>query len=90
MSKILLILGSGPNIGSHLVKAFSQKGYKVAVASRSAPKNDDGSDLHIPIDLAQPETVPAVFQTVREKLGGEPGVVVYNGECMYFYFRGFE
>ena len=78
-SKILLILGAGPNIGSHVAKAFSSKGYKVASASRSPPKSDDGSDLHVPVDLSQPENVAGVFETVRKELNGEVGIVVYNG-----------
>lgn len=75
---VLLILGAGPNIGSHLAKAFSQKGYKVASASRSPPKVDDGSDLHITLDLTKPDTVPGVFEKARKELGGEVGAVVYN------------
>ena len=78
MSKILLILGAGPNIGSHLAKSFSSKGYKVATASRSTPKIDDGADLHVTVDLAKPETIPGVFEKVKKELGGEIGLVVYN------------
>jgi NAD(P)-dependent dehydrogenase (short-subunit alcohol dehydrogenase family) len=81
MSKILLILGAGPNIGASLAKAFASRGYKVATASRSPSKGDDGADLHVTVDLAKPETVPGVFERVRSELGGEVGVVVYNGEC---------
>ncbi|KAJ9611739.1 hypothetical protein H2200_004923 [Cladophialophora chaetospira] len=78
MSKILLILGAGPNIGSHVAKAFSSAGYKVAIASRTAPRPADGSDLHISVDLEKPDTVPAVFDKVRKEFGREPSVVVYN------------
>lgn len=35
---VILILGSGPNIGQHLAQAFAAKGYKVALASRSIKK----------------------------------------------------
>jgi NAD(P)-dependent dehydrogenase (short-subunit alcohol dehydrogenase family) len=80
MSKILLILGSGANIGAHTAKAFASQGYKVASASRTAPKTPDGSHLHIALDLAKPETVPAVFEKVRKEFGGEVSVVVYNGK----------
>ncbi|KIY02852.1 uncharacterized protein Z520_01317 [Fonsecaea multimorphosa CBS 102226] len=81
--KIILILGAGPNVGAAVAKAFSARGFKVASASRSPPKytasSDDGAAvLHIPVDLARPETVPGVFERVRRELGGEPGVVVYN------------
>ncbi|EXJ73333.1 uncharacterized protein A1O5_03093 [Cladophialophora psammophila CBS 110553] len=76
--KIILILGAGPNIGAALAKAFSAKGYQVASASRTPPKNNDGAALHIPVDLTKPDTVPGVFERVRKELGGEVGVVVYN------------
>ncbi|KIW87309.1 uncharacterized protein Z519_11945 [Cladophialophora bantiana CBS 173.52] len=76
--KIILILGAGPNIGAALAKAFSAKGYKVASASRTPPKTNDGAALHIPVDLTRPDTVPGVFERVRKELGGEVGVVVYN------------
>lgn len=48
------------------------------MASRSAPTVDDGS-LHVTVDLSKPETVPGVFETVKQKLGAAPSVVVYNG-----------
>lgn len=86
MSKILLIIGAGPNIGSHVAKSFSQAGYKVASASRSPPKVEDGTDLHIPLDLAKPESVPGVFEKVRKELG-EVGAVVYNGKSVDFLMR---
>jgi NAD(P)-dependent dehydrogenase (short-subunit alcohol dehydrogenase family) len=78
MTKILLILGGGPNIGAAVAKSFSAAGYKVASASRSAPKSTEGIDLHVPVDLSKPDDVPGVFEKVRKELG-EPGVVVYNG-----------
>ena len=80
MSKILLILGAGPGIGSHVAKIFASKGYRVATASRKQKQGEDGVDLHVVVDLAKPETVPSVFEKVRNEFGGEPGVVVYNGK----------
>lgn len=77
---ILLILGAGPNIGHHVAAAFASRGYRIALASRtnkSPPPNTD--HIHIPVDLSKPETVPQVFETVKEKFGAAPGVVVYNG-----------
>ena len=77
---VLLILGAGPNIGLHVSKAFAAKGYKVALASRKAPTVDGDHAIHVPVDLSKPETVAGVFETVKEKLGASPSVVVYNGE----------
>ncbi|KEF63605.1 uncharacterized protein A1O9_01583 [Exophiala aquamarina CBS 119918] len=75
---ILLVLGAGPNIGIHVSKFFAGRGYKVALASRSKPSFDGGQELHIPVDLSNPENVPGVFEAVRAKFGESPSVVVYN------------
>lgn len=77
---ILLILGAGTKIGVHVCHAFATKGYKVALVSRSTPTIDAGQALHISVDLAKPEAVPAVFAQVKEKLGAAPSVVIYNGK----------
>lgn len=84
---VLLILGSGANIGQSVARTFSAKGYQVAATSRSEKPTQngapaDGIDLHIKSDLADPRTVPGVFQQVRETLGQAPSVVVYNGELL--------
>ncbi|EXJ59955.1 hypothetical protein A1O7_04103 [Cladophialophora yegresii CBS 114405] len=93
MSKILLILGSGANVGSHTARAFALQGYKVATASRTVPQTPDGSHLHVTVDLSKPETVPEVFERVRREFGGEVGVVVYNGYegdgCAFVPLRAF-
>ena len=79
-SPILLILGSGPNIGKHVARAFAAKGYKVALASRKPNEESSTADqVHISSDLSDPNSVPGVFAKVKETLGGPPSVVVYNG-----------
>jgi len=78
-SPVLLVLGAGPNIGVQVAKAFAAKGYKVALASRKNHAVDD-TQLHIPIDLNEPQSVAGVFETVKAKLGSSPSVVIYNGE----------
>jgi len=75
---IALILGAGPNIGTHVSKVFASRGYRVAVASRSNPSFDGGQELHIPVDLSDPENVPSVFEVVKTKFGVSPSVVIYN------------
>ncbi|KAF2684786.1 NAD(P)-binding protein [Lentithecium fluviatile CBS 122367] len=77
-TRVALILGAGPNIGSQVASAFQARGYKVALASRSADaaQNTD-SKVHVKVDLTQPETVGAVFEEVEERLG-TPEVVIYN------------
>ena len=79
-SPVLLILGSGANIGQHVARTFAAKGYKVALASRSLKTQDSSADqLHIASDLADPESVAGVFSKVKASLG-QPSVVVYNGK----------
>jgi NAD(P)-dependent dehydrogenase (short-subunit alcohol dehydrogenase family) len=77
--KVVLILGAGSNIGESTSRAFAAKGYKVALASRSAKSDEDTADLkHFPIDLSKPSSVPELFIKVKEALG-IPSVVIYNG-----------
>ncbi|ORX93793.1 putative short-chain dehydrogenase [Clohesyomyces aquaticus] len=79
---IALILGAGANVGASVAAAFGAKGYRVVTVSRTASPsaNDEPQRLHIQADLADPESVSAVFETVRKQLGN-PSVVVYNGSC---------
>jgi len=80
-SPVLLILGAGPNIGSHVAKAFLSQGYRVALASRSlteGKKNDN--ELNLQLDLSHPETVPAAFSKVEAAFGTAPSVVIHNGK----------
>lgn len=79
-SRVALILGSGPNVGSHVARRFAADGYKVAVVSRSG-KHPDPSTVALTIvaDLVDPTAVRNAFEEVRAKLG-EPSVVNYNGK----------
>ncbi|KAF4612843.1 hypothetical protein G7Y89_g15530 [Cudoniella acicularis] len=77
-SPVILILGSGPNVGQHVAQAFAEKGYKVALASRRLKEEDDTADqVNISSDLSDPESVVGVFSKVKALLG-LPSVVVYN------------
>ena len=79
-SRVVLVLGAGPNLGQAVGTAFAANGYKVALASRtlSAGVSKDGF-LNIQADLSTPQGVLQVFQTTTQSLG-PPNVVVYNGE----------
>lgn len=81
-TKVALIFGAGPNIGRHVADALSEKGYKVALASRTNHGTDQykRNQIHIPIDLTRPENVPGVFDQVKNEFGTFPSVVVYNGK----------
>ena len=78
-SPIILILGSGPRIGSSVAKAFAAKGYQVALASRKKPEaNQAANEFHVQSDFADPDSVAKAFSHVKASLG-VPSVVVYNG-----------
>lgn len=78
---VALIIGAGPNIGHHVALALS-KGYKVALASRSTKKDEEGLNrFHFQVDLVNPSSLPALFSDVKKVLG-TPSVVIYNGKCV--------
>ena len=78
-SPIVLILGSGPNIGQHVARAFAAKGYKVALASRRGKEEENtANQINIAADFANPDAVVNAFSKVKSLLG-LPSVVVYNG-----------
>ncbi|KAJ5893613.1 short-chain dehydrogenase [Penicillium taxi] len=81
-SPVILILGSGPNVGHHVAQAFASKGYKVAIASRSLKEEDSSADqIHISADLSDPHSVKDIFSKVKASLG-LPSVVVYNAAAV--------
>lgn len=78
-SPVILILGAGSRIGKSVAKTFAAKGYKVALASRTASEaNNTADEIHIQSDFADLGTVANAFAQVKTKLG-IPSVVVYNG-----------
>lgn len=77
---ILLVLGSGANIGASVAAKFAANGYKVALSSRTpSSQASEGVDLHIKSDLSNATAVKEIFREVLISLG-PPTVVVYNGE----------
>ncbi|KAG4273149.1 hypothetical protein FPRO04_09986 [Fusarium proliferatum] len=83
-SPIVLILGSGPNIGQSVARKFASKGFRVAIASRSQ-KEADSTDkqLNIKTDLTKPLEVADAFSKVKTTFG-TPSVVVYNASAAAF------
>nr|AEN14634.1 putative short chain type dehydrogenase [Fusarium proliferatum] len=83
-SPIVLILGSGPNIGQSVARKFASKGFRVAIASRSQ-KEADSTDkqLNIKTDLTKPLEVADAFGKVKTAFG-TPSVVVYNASAAAF------
>jgi NAD(P)-dependent dehydrogenase (short-subunit alcohol dehydrogenase family) len=81
-TKIVLILGAGGNIGSHVAKKFASEGYKVAVANRRGTSADPAY-LPIKANLSSPGTVKDIFEEVMKGFGAVPNVVVYNGVTLF-------
>lgn len=84
-SKVLLILGYGPNIGKHTASKFASQGYKVAIAARSIETglSKDSGYYGVKTDFSQDEKIASVFETVEKELG-TPNVVLYNGAICSF------
>jgi hypothetical protein len=76
---VALILGSGPRVGASVAAAFYSKGYSVATASRSGTgaKTPEGY-LSLAADFANPSSIPALFNSVKNSFGTVPSVVIYN------------
>lgn len=82
-SKILLIIGAGPRVGEGVARAFLQKGYKVALASRTQRKPDTPDQIHFTADVSKADSVADLFTRVKAKWG-TPSVVVYNAAALTF------
>ena len=85
VSPVILILGAGANVGTHVARSFAAKGYRVALTSRTSPDQETTGkgNLHLQSDLTDPGSVAGVFAKVRDLLG-PPSVVVYNGELALY------
>ncbi|KAK2691577.1 hypothetical protein QWA68_007708 [Fusarium oxysporum] len=83
-SPIILILGSGPNIGQSVARKFASEGYRVANASRSQKETEStDKQLNIKTDLTKPLEVADAFSKVKSTFG-TPSVVVYNASAAAF------
>ncbi|KAH7305518.1 hypothetical protein B0I35DRAFT_362193 [Stachybotrys elegans] len=82
--KILLILGAGPGIARGVAEKFKSAGYGTAIVSRSKPADGlyPADTVSIQADLRDASSIPKIFDTVKDKLGGSPSVVVYNAAAM--------
>jgi NAD(P)-dependent dehydrogenase (short-subunit alcohol dehydrogenase family) len=80
---VLLILGSGPRVGASVAAKFASDGYNVAIASRKGTnaKTSDGF-LSLQADFNKPESIPALFDTVKTEFSVAPNVVIYNAAAL--------
>jgi NAD(P)-dependent dehydrogenase (short-subunit alcohol dehydrogenase family) len=80
---VVLILGAGPRVGASVVEKFASDGYKVAVASRSGngTKTLKGI-LSLKADFTNPDSIPALFESVKSEFHASPSVVIYNAAAL--------
>ncbi|KAI8961017.1 hypothetical protein F5Y11DRAFT_348886 [Daldinia sp. FL1419] len=66
---ILLFLGAGKKLGTHIPAVFAQAGYKIVVVART-PKEEfqKRGYYQVQADFNDPESIPDVFATVRRSV----------------------
>lgn len=78
VAPVLLVLGAGPGLGMSVARAFGRRGYRVALASRSASRHPGyvgelrtlGVDATaFPVDVSVPGAAADLVATVREHFG---------------------
>ena len=78
-NKVLLLYGSGPNVGAGILKKFSANGWKTAAVVRTMrDEHKSSADLVLQADFADTQAIQKVYSEVESKLG-TPNCVVYNG-----------
>ncbi|KIX99398.1 uncharacterized protein Z520_04974 [Fonsecaea multimorphosa CBS 102226] len=78
-TSVAFILGYGPRVGAAVARKLASNGYHVAVASRggSNSKTSDGF-LSLKADFTSPDSIPALFRSVKDEFHAAPAVIVYN------------
>jgi NAD(P)-dependent dehydrogenase (short-subunit alcohol dehydrogenase family) len=85
-TKVAVVLGIGPALGSSVARRFAREGYAVALMARRTEEVEPvgraiaeagGQALPLTADATRPDSVAAAFRAVRDQLGA-PDVFVYN------------
>ena len=77
--KVLLLYGSGPNVGAAILKKFAANEWKTAAVVRTLKDEyKKSADLVLQADLSDAQAIQKVYQETESKLG-TPSCVVYNG-----------
>lgn len=74
--KVALVTGAGSGIGRYSALALAKEGYTVVLVGRrpealeetAALAGDSAKTLAVPTDVGNPESVQALFTTIKEKL----------------------
>ena len=82
--KVALITGGGRGIGRAIALAFAREGATVVVSARTAEQVEavaeeiGGSAVPVVCDVADPQSVAAMFTRAHEALGRGPDILVNN------------
>jgi len=87
-NKLALITGGGRGIGRAIALEFAREGARVAVAARTSHqvqevaaeinRSENGQALPVVCDVANPQSVEQMFETVAQKMGRLPDILVNN------------
>lgn len=87
-NRLALITGGGRGIGRAIAIAFAREGANIAVAARTRAQVDEVAGevaktfgvetLAVECDVAQTESVQRAFESVRQKFGRGPDIMVNN------------
>src|SRR6201999_1811424 len=67
--KVAVITGASQGIGAALVKAYRDRGYRVAATARSIAPSTDDDILAVPGDIADPKTAERVITQTVARFG---------------------
>lgn len=77
--KVLLLYGSGPNVGAAILKTFAANDWKTAAVVRTMKDEySKCANLVLQADLSDAQAIQQVYDETETKLG-TPSCVVYNG-----------
>lgn len=81
-TKVCVVIGIGPGLGSAYARRFAAGGYRVALLGRTREKLDRyaaeiAGSLAVVCDVSDRDSVVSAFEIVRSELG-HPAVVVHN------------
>lgn len=67
--KVVIITGASQGIGAELVRAYSDRNYRVVATSRSIQPSADPDILAVPGDIGDPETAVRVVREALDRFG---------------------
>ena len=78
-NKVVLLYGSGPNVGAAILNKFAAKGWiTVAVVRTMKDEYRNSANLVLQVDLSDAQAIQKVYDDTETKFG-TPNCVIYNG-----------